>query len=288
MDTDLQEWTVLSMLRWGTGYFEKKELPDPRLSIEWLLAEVLKVKRLDLYLSYDRPLSTDELSELRPLVKRRAQHEPLQYIKGVSEFMNIRLRVTPAVLIPRLETEQLVEIILDEYSAKQTLSVLDIGTGSGCIAIALKKERPDWNVSAFDISDEALAIAKHNAAKNGVEVNFKEANILKWKQLAYKQAFDLIVSNPPYVLPDEKNILEPQIIKYEPSIALFSENVERLYAQIIEFSDTFLTQNGSLYLEIHPLQFDRITNLFALEKWQTLRLKDYADKARFIIANKQH
>ena len=115
MSTKLKDWTVLSMLEWGTEYFKERGIPDPRLSIEWLLAETLQVKRLDLYLKFDRPLSQSELNDIRPLVKKRARHEPLQYILGYTHFMNARISVTPDVLIPRIETEQLVEILLDEH-----------------------------------------------------------------------------------------------------------------------------------------------------------------------------
>lgn len=156
MSKKVKEWTVLSMLEWATDYFEQKDIPDPRHSIEWLLAETLGIKRLDLYLKYDRPLSPDELDQLRPMVKRRAEHEPLQYIIGYTDFMNARISVDKSVLIPRIETEQLVEIILDQQSGTENknLSVLDIGTGSGCIPIALKMECPDWKLSGIDISAE--------------------------------------------------------------------------------------------------------------------------------------
>jgi release factor glutamine methyltransferase len=115
MNTNREGWTVLAMLKWGTGYFEKRTIPDPRHSIEWLLADILHVKRLDLYLSYNRPLAPSELDQLRPLIKRRAKHEPLQYITGSSEFLNTQITVSPDVLIPRIETEQLTEIILDGH-----------------------------------------------------------------------------------------------------------------------------------------------------------------------------
>ena len=130
------------MLEWATGYFRQKEVESPRLSIEWLLAHILDIKRLDLYLSYNRPLSPDELERLRPLVKRRAEHEPLQYITGSTEFLHTRIEVNNSVLIPRPETEQLTENILSAHPNEPPLKVLDVGTGSGCIAIALAFSRP--------------------------------------------------------------------------------------------------------------------------------------------------
>src|SRR5699024_8439922 len=127
MSKKVEEWTVLSMLEWATDYFEQKNIPDQRHSIEWLLAETLSIKRLDLYLKFDRPLSPGELNRLRPMVKRRAKHEPLQYIIGFTDFMNARISVNEDVLIPRIETEQLVELILDRHPAAEnpSSSVLD-------------------------------------------------------------------------------------------------------------------------------------------------------------------
>src|SRR5690606_6466742 len=139
------DWTVLRMLEWATAYFESKGIPSPRLSIEWLLGEVLSLKRLDLYLQHDRTLTTSELDTLRGWVLRRGKHEPLQYITGSTDFYNCTINVTPAVLIPRQETEQLVDKILQGHSETHQ-RVLDVGTGSGCIAIAIKKARPDWHV----------------------------------------------------------------------------------------------------------------------------------------------
>src|SRR5690554_505403 len=171
-------WTVLSMLEWATAYFEKNAIKSPRMSIEWLLAHILSIKRLDLYLNYDRPLTDAELAQLRPLVKRRAMHEPLQYIVGETDFHHAKIKVEPGVLIPRQETEQLVEIILENHK-EDFFRVIDLGTGSGCIPIALKMERSGWELNGTDISEKALSIAKKNAALNSVDVNFFMDDIFK-------------------------------------------------------------------------------------------------------------
>ncbi len=287
MKSEVEEWTVLSMLEWTTDYFTQKGIPDPRHSIEWLLAETLDIKRLDLYLKYDRPLSQNELNTLRPLVKRRANHEPLQYIIGFSEFMNARISVNEDVLIPRIETEQLVEIILDENPGDTTYSVLDIGTGSGCIPIALKMERPEWQVSAIDISEKALEIARTNAEQNQAEVKFSVADILQPSTIDCDTPLDIIVSNPPYIKTDEKETLEPQVREFEPAGALFYDDMEKMYGSIIQFAEQNLTADGSLYLEIHEKHADEIHSLFDGNLWDADIHQDYDKKPRFIIAKRQ-
>lgn len=286
MSTRQEDWTVLSMLEWATDYFSKKEIPDPRHSIEWLLAETLNIKRLDLYLNFDRPLSPSELEALRPLVKRRAGHEPLQYIVGYTEFMNARIQVNPDVLIPRLETEQLVEIILDEHPRDTSMSVMDIGTGSGCIPIALKMERPEWQITACDISQESLDVARDNAHQNETDVNFIQCDITDPRSFEWNMELDMIVSNPPYILPDEKENLEPQVYEYEPSRALFCDSMENMYGSIINFAQKYLKESRRLYLEIHELHADTVSELFDNNKWRTRLVKDYDKKARFIIAQR--
>lgn len=286
MSSKPEEWTVLSMLEWATDFFKKKNIPDPRHSIEWLLAETLDIKRLDLYLKYDRPLSSDELDTLRPLVKRRAKHEPLQYIVGYTEFMDARISVNEHVLIPRLETEQLVEIILDDHGSKESLSVLDLGTGSGCIPIALKMEQPTWKISGIDISADALEVARHNANQNEVDISLYEGDILSPDSTDLKTPVDLIVSNPPYVTPDEKEILEPQVKNYEPAKALFFDDLGKMYGSIIHFAEENLTTAGSLYLELHERYSEQILDLFDKDTWSAKIHKDYDKKPRFIIAER--
>lgn len=274
------------MLEWATDFFKKKGIPDPRHSIEWLLAETLDIKRLDLYLKYDRPLSSDELDTLRPMVKRRAQHEPLQYIVGFTDFMNARISVDENVLIPRLETEQLVEIVLDEHPSEDPLSLLDIGTGSGCIPIAIKMERPQWSVHGIDISEQALEIARTNAEQNETEVVFRRGNILDPESISVTAPLDIIVSNPPYVKPDEEELLEPQVKEYEPSEALFFEDLEKMYGSIIRYAHKNLTQEGTLYLELHEQYSSEILDLFDRNTWSAQVQKDYDKKPRFIIAKR--
>lgn len=275
-------WTVLSMLNWATAYFEGKNVSSPRLSIEWLLAEVLEIKRLNLYLQYDRPLSQNELDKLRPLIKRRASHEPLQYIIGYTEFMDCKIEVNPDVLIPRIETEQLVEIILGKLNETggQELNLLDIGTGSGCIPIAIKKEREDLNCYGAEISDSALQLAKKNADLNDVNVTFFKGDLFDHSSLKI-QDWDIIISNPPYISPDEKPTIEKQVISYEPELALFHEDPLSVYRSIIEFS---ATQNSHLFLECNDKTAEKVRDIASQLYSDIKLLNDLDNNSRFLVA----
>ncbi|MDZ7772333.1 MAG: peptide chain release factor N(5)-glutamine methyltransferase [Balneolaceae bacterium] len=283
--TRTEDWTVLSMMEWATDYFAERGIPDARHSIEWLLAEVLEVKRLDLYLKFDRPLSRTELEELRPMVKRRASHEPLQYITGYTDFMNARITVGPEVLIPRIETEQLVEIIL-EYEEADSLRALDLGTGSGCISIALKQERPGWELHAVELSPEALKTARRNAEANGTDVHFLHGDMTAWRELPLEGPFDLIVSNPPYVRPGEKDGLQKQVADHEPAEALYCEDLKAMYGSIRDAAAELLADDGRLYLEIHENNPGEILDLFDRSGWQARMVKDYEKKPRFVLASR--
>jgi release factor glutamine methyltransferase len=273
------------MLEWATEFFEEKDIKSPRFSIEWLLAEVLGVKRLDLYLMYDRPLSSEELDILRPLVKRRSLHEPLQYITGETDFLNVKIKVEPGVLIPRQETEQLVDLILRENKGRDNLNVLDIGTGSGCIPVSIKKEKPDWNIFGTDISEKALEIARSNAIYNDVEVNYFRDDLFDPSQIQAGY-FDLIISNPPYIEPEEKNTLDKEVVEYEPELALFCESTEKMYRALETICLSSLRENGTIYFELHHQLGAEVSKLFDPSVWTSSLLKDLDEKKRFFRAKK--
>ncbi|MEQ9263911.1 MAG: peptide chain release factor N(5)-glutamine methyltransferase [Balneolaceae bacterium] len=286
MNKPPDHWTVLSMLKWATTYFKEKGIRNPRYSIEWLLAFVLDKKRLDLYLVYDRPITKKELSQLKPLVQRRAVHEPLQYITGETDFFGTKITVKPGVLIPRMETEQLMEIVLDKTAALESPNVLDIGTGSGCIPIALKNSRPNWNLFATDISEEALSIAQQNAALNGTDITFAKDDIYSPSFPPEKILFDVIISNPPYILKDEHETLDKEVREFEPELALFCDSTKYIYGAIQKFSTSFLNKNGLLFLELHENHADEVARLFTQTGWSTTIQKDYDKRDRFLIAKK--
>ena len=289
MSQSPREWTVLSMLEWATDYFRKQKIGNPRHSIEWLLAHVLKCKRLDLYLKYDRPLSEEELSELKPLVKRRAIHEPLQYIIGGTDFINCRIEVNPDVLIPRIETEQLTEEVLSRIGPgkKSPGTLLDIGTGSGCIPVAIKKELPEWNCCGCDISDAALETAKKNAKENGTEITFFKCDLFNLSTGLPRSDWDIIVSNPPYIHPDDRISIEKQVAEYEPALALFHKEPLDVYHKISKFAGKKLNAGGFLFLEINDKLFESILEVVNSYSFRKVELKEDLDEnPRFIIAEK--
>jgi release factor glutamine methyltransferase len=277
-------WSVLRMLEWATDYFKEKQVPDPRHSIEWLLADVLGCKRLDLYLQYGRPLSPDELNRVRPLVKRRASHEPLQYITGSTNFMGCHIEVDSSVLIPRIETEQLVELLIDSLPELEhkPISLLDVGTGSGCIPLAIKKMRPAWNCFGVDVSDDALSLAERNAKANDLDVHFSKGDLFQLDALTIPDGgWDIVVSNPPYIGNDEKSALEKQVIDYEPELALFHENPLNVYRPIITYASQ---QEASLFLELNDQLAEQILDI-SIDLFPSAQLKQDLDKnQRFLIA----
>ena len=283
-DTE-QVWTVVSMLEWATTFFSEKKVDSPRMSIEWLIADVLDIKRLDIYLQYDRPFSRQELNELRPLIKRRANHEPLQYITGRTDFMGIPITVNKSVLIPRQETEQLIEIILktSAFSQTQKCNVLDIGTGSGCIPIAIKSFRPEWSCTGIDISDDALVVARENAQINNLNINFHHCDLNKIlnNKIIADSDWDIIVSNPPYITFEEKELLDPQVVNHEPALALFDKDPLSLYKKIASFA---ASKKAELYLECNDKLTPDILSMIEQYYIDSKIVSDLDSNPRFIIA----
>lgn len=259
-------WTLLEVLQWTAAFFKEKGVPNPRLDAEYLMGHVLGLKRLELYLRYAQPLTTAEREHIRALVVRRANREPLQYILGEVEFLDCRLKVDARALIPRPETEFLVERVLRE--CPQAVTALDVGTGSGAIAVALARHIP--RVTAVDISPDALALARENAAFNGVSVTFLQGDLFAPVQ----GAFEVIVSNPPYVPEIEFDKCAPEITMYEPRLALVAaEDGLACYRRILAGAPAHLAPGGRLYLEIGHNQAPALRALAADAGW---RLQDAA------------
>ena len=219
-----------------------------------VLEDFKKLKRVDLALEPDLKFSPDELIQWNTVLELLLKEIPIQYILGKAHFYGLEFEVSPSVLIPRPETEELVDWILSENPTIQksdNLKILDIGTGSGCIAISLAKNLPNAKVSAIDVSEKALEVAKRNAASNVVNVTFIQQNILETENLP--QSFDIIVSNPPYVRNLEKEEIKNNVLENEPHLALFVDDHDALifYRKIVELATKNLSKNGQLYFEIN-------------------------------------
>lgn len=253
-------WTVLKLLRWTADYFAGRGIDSPRLDAELLLAATLGLDRVGLYLNFERPLEAAELATFREQVKRRAAREPLAYIVGQAEFWSLPLKVTPEVLVPRADTELLVEESLKRLPGHGRL--LDVGTGSGALAIALAHERPECTVTALDVSPAALAVAAENACGNGVadRITFLAGDLA----VLPAGPFELIVSNPPYIPRGELAGLMPEVRDFEPHLALDggTDGLDA-YRALARQAGTVLAPGGWLLVEVGIGQAEAVQGLFA-------------------------
>lgn len=277
--------TVLDALKKTTEYLEKKGIESARVNAEIMLAYILKCKRLQLYLSFDRPLNENEKNLYREFLQRRVNHEPVQYITGIVGFYGLEFQVNKSVLIPRPETEILVETIIENTNENEETNILDIGTGSGNIAITLAKHLPNSKITAIDKSKDALKIAVKNSELNNVKerINFIENDILN-NQNIFDNVFDLVVSNPPYISKKEYNNLEPELNKHEPSIALtdFSDGVI-FYKNISKQAKNLLNTKGKLFFEIGAGQSKKIKEIMEQNNFYNIQIiKDYQNHDRVI------
>jgi release factor glutamine methyltransferase len=258
-------WTPLKIIQWAVPYLSQKGIPNPRFDAELLIAHALKVDRLKVYLQFDRPLDAQELEAIRNLFKRRSEREPLQYITGQREFFGLNFEVGPGVLIPRPETEQLVEQAIEWLTPlpEEKRLVLDLGTGSGCIAIAIAKS-VSCHVWAVDVSAKALELAQHNAQNLGVSesIQWRQGHWFEALKLGDPDQFNLITSNPPYIPLTERADLAPEIRDYEPSEALFAENDGlRAYEEMAQGLKSKLSPDGAVLFEIHANAYDKVSGL---------------------------
>lgn len=277
--------TVLELLNLTTNFFEQKGIDSARLNAELLLAEILKCKRLDLYLTFDKPVKDDEVNHYREFVKRRGNREPLQYILGHVEFYGLTFSVDKNVLIPRQETEILIETILNQTDKEANLTILDIGTGSGIIAVLLAHYLPKAKIIAVDKSPGALVVAKKNAETHGVEqrITFLEDDVLN-SNLQLNEKLDIIVSNPPYVSQKEYASLQKEIVAHEPDYAVtdFSDGLT-FYRKIIESSTDYLNENGKIFFEVGEGQSEQVKSLFENHKFSSVQIwKDYSNINRVV------
>lgn len=278
-------WTLLSLLNWTTDYFTKNNIPTPRLDAEVLLAHSLKLERLQLYLQFERSMMEAELATFKALIQRRIKGEPVSYIRGIKEFWSLPFKVGPGVLVPRPETELLVECAKREKFS----SILDIGTGSGNLAIALAKEFPQAKITAFDISDEALKYAQENASVHAVhlQIEFIKRDFLTLPAPRFP-LHDLIVSNPPYISTSVWETLPPGIRDFEPRIALDGgPDGLAFYRKIGQTASGLLKEKGMVAVEIGEDQASAVKEIFEKNGLKDIEvIKDYANLPRVVTGKK--
>jgi len=282
-----EPWTVLRLIRWSTDYLTEKGIEQGRLDSEHLLAHALDVGRLQLYLEYDRPLIAEELDRFRPMLQRRARREPLQHVVGRTGFRELELKTDARALIPRPETEVLVDLVLDWARGRGALSAVDIGTGTGCIALSLAKEGPFEVIRGIDISEEALELARENAAQTGLQDRVEWLHGSRFEPLPADLRVDVVVSNPPYIGESERSGLQPEVRDFEPALALFSgaEGGEMLTALIRESGDR-LNPGGLFAVEVGLGQAEGVRDqLAASEAFDDASVhEDYTRRPRFVTA----
>lgn len=260
-----QIWRLGKVLQEATRFLEGKSIESSRLNAEWLLAHVLNMSRMDLYLQFDKPLNQDERERYKTFLRRRVNREPLQYIIGETEFMSLPFKVTPDVLIPRPETEVLVEKVIEQFSKAGNLQILDVGTGSGCIAISIAHRLPESELTAVDVSAKALEVATKNSELNSVadRIAFKELDVVEYSENGFQNSFEVIVSNPPYIALSEWDDLQEEVKEFEPRISLCDEGDGlKFYRILARKTKEWLKNEGWIFLEIGHTQSEAVQEIF--------------------------
>jgi release factor glutamine methyltransferase len=274
--------TVLQVLQSTAEYFKKRKIENPRLNAEHLLAHVLERKRIELYLEFERELTETELTPLRDLVKRRSEGEPLQHLLGTVEFCGHVFLCDKRAMVPRPETEELVEFLKSEIRNPKS-EIVDVGTGSGVIALSLAAKFPEAKIMAIDISDAALALAQENAARLNLSarVRFLKSRLLE----NVEGAFDLIVANLPYISTQDRDTLSREVL-HDPDIALFAgTRGDELVRELIDQAPSRLRSGGMLALEIGLGQGEDLLSALAEKNYRDIYAKnDYSGLTRFLFA----
>mgnify|MGYP001123029224 FL=1 len=280
-----ERWTVLKILQWTADYFAGKEIASARLEAELLLAATLDLDRVGLYVNFERPLDSSELAAFREQVQRRAKGEPVQYILGETEFWSLPFTVSPAVLVPRADTEVLVEEALSRIEGP--VHLLDVGTGSGAIAVAMAHEKPEIQVTALDCSEEALQVARGNAERNGVaeRVSCLAGDLAELPP----GPFAMVVSNPPYIPTADCEQLMTEVRDHEPRLALDGgEDGLTAYRQLSSQSGEILLPGGWLLVEVGVGQAEDVVALFESAGLAEITSRDdYAGIPRVVAGRKK-
>jgi len=277
-------WRIIDLINWAESYFKEKGFENPRSEIEWLLRALLGSSRMDVYLRFEEPLSKTQLGTLRAWVKRRLEREPLQYITGSCDFYGREFSINKHALIPRPETERLIDIALDKLNEIDSPNILDVGTGSGCIAITLGLEIPGSTVLGIDVSEKAIQIANKNAKSlDAGNVSFHEMDFL---HNIPQGSFDLMVSNPPYIPKGEMDGLMTDVKDFEPTVALTDEKDGlSFYKRFAEIGKDLVKINGWIILEVglgdHPNKVK--DNIIESGYPDTELIKDYNGDDRVLV-----
>jgi len=293
MSTSEEPWSVGRLLQWTIDYLGKHGAENPRLDAEVLLAHARGSRRIDLYAAYGEVADEKTRTEFRDLVRHRASGTPVAYLVGHREFYSLDFEVTPDVLIPRPETEHLVVALLDHAKSRVNgdarIEIVDVGTGSGIIAVCAAKYLPNSFVTAVDISSAAIAVAKRNAKKHAVadRIEFIESNL--FANISTDRRFDYIVSNPPYVSTAEMKEVARDVREYEPAIALRAgERGTDVIAPLIDQATNRLRPGGALLIEISPMIMAEVEALISTAKSMTLgaMIRDLSGHPRVLRATK--
>ena len=275
--------TVLDVLQSMTAYFKKRNIDNPRLNAEHLLAHVLGCTRMELYLEFEKNLGETELATLRELVRRRGQGEPLQHLLGTVEFCGYTFLCDKRAMVPRPETEELVELLLQSTVHDPPSSILDVGTGSGVIALSLAAKFPEARIHAVDLSEEGLELARENAEQLGLSarVDFAKSDLLK----NVRGKFDLIVANLPYISSQDRHLLSREVL-HDSEVALFGGvHGDELIRELIEQAPPHLRPGGLLALEAGIGQSEALSGLLTQKKYKDICSKnDYSGTTRFMFA----
>lgn len=283
-----KQWTIRALLGVTTQYLKQRGSPSARLDAELMLAEALKYKRVQLYIEIDKPLSEAERDSYREMVRRRGLGEPVAYIIGTRSFWKYDFEVNEHVLIPRPDTELIIEEVLDESKKLSWIPtrILDVGSGSGCLTVCLANEFKDSVVTGWDLSVDAIEVATRNAEKmNAENVVFDQVDILQDSSWLTDERFDLIVANPPYISLQEKEMLDRSVLNFEPHIALFA-GVDGLsfYRQIAQQAKNVLSPGGLIFIEIGLGQAPKVSELFEEYNWKIERsCSDLAGIERVLV-----
>ena len=283
-------WTVKKILDWTVGYLERKGDERPRLSAEWLLSAATGLSRVEIYANFDKPLNPDELDIMRAGVKRRAAGEPLQYVTGEMPFRHIVLKCEPGVLIPRPETEVLVDAVLEDLEGKELPRVLDLCTGTGCIALSIAGEHPDTVVIATDISPKATALTERNSRALGLGgwVDVLECDLASGVVPEFEGTFDVLVSNPPYIPTEVLDREVPSEVRdFEPALALDGgEDGLDIFRRILEVAPRMLKADGMLACELFEDALDAAAELVKAEQgWSRVEIReDLTRRPRVLLA----